>query len=179
MKNARLQKDKPFAVNEDNIEKIEAMYSEFTDFFRQEASIGRIDYLTMILNDNDFYGKLIRRLLLKERIIYRCDAGKCKFSVNAAGEIYPCDSFVGHSEFKLGDIYSGIDPDKQEKFYRASIFDREKCKECWAKFLCGGDCFYNSYIVNGNITEPDKIHCRLIKFCILQSLELIDFFKKY
>ncbi len=45
------------------------------------------------------------RLITKNKIVYRCQAGKNKFSITADGDIYPCDSFVGMKGMKIGNVY--------------------------------------------------------------------------
>lgn len=175
MKIVRAGKNEPYSINESNYEKVKVLYSELIDFFKEEVKIGKCDHLKMILNDNDFIGKIIRRLIIKESPVYRCQAGKNKISITADGEIYPCDSFVGQEEFKMGDIYNGVDPAIKTQFIRASIYERKTCKDCWARKVCGGDCYHNSYLINKDMEEPDFIMCELIQHVIKISLGLLDF----
>ncbi len=134
----------------------------------------------MIVNKNDFIGKIISRLLLGRPVAYRCEAGKNKFSICANGDIYPCDSFIGMKEFCLGSIYSGLLPEKVEEFEAINVLS-SNCKLCWAKYICGGDCYFNAYIVNGEMGVPDALVCKVNKFIIyhtvdaLLSLKEIDF----
>lgn len=58
-----------------------------------------IEYLLLILNDNDYFGKIIKRIILKEAYAFRCKAGRSKITVCPNGDIYPCDSFVGKEDY--------------------------------------------------------------------------------
>lgn len=126
----------------------------------------------MILNDNDYFGKILRRLLLRQIVINRCQAGKNKFSISANGDIYPCDSFVGNEKFRLGNLNTGMI--EKNALKSICVNDREECQKCWGRYLCGGDCFHNSYLKNGNVLEPDKMFCKLQKHLIVLALMLID-----
>lgn len=40
---------------------------------------------------------------------------------------------------------------------------RQKCKVCSIKYLCGGDCYYDSFIHTGNENIADDHFCRVYK----------------
>ncbi len=174
MKIVRSAKESDLSINESNMEHFKKLYSDLVDFFKNELKEGRFEYLCMILNDNDFIGKIIVRLILRNPVTYRCFAAKEKISICANGDIYPCDSFVGNTGFLMGNIYEGVNQDIREKFYSLSVFDRPRCKVCWARFVCGGDCYHNSLLSNGSIEEPDDIICSLTKYVIELSLDLME-----
>lgn len=172
MKLVRLKKDAPFAITAENVNRMMAMYTELFDFFKEQLMVGSVDYLKMILNDNDFAGKIIRRLLMRYVVISRCQAGKNKVSIAANGDLYPCDSFVGTEEYRLGNIFTGLN--KQLPFADMTIHQNASCRNCWARFVCGGDCYHNSYLVNGAIDEPDTVICQLEKHLIREALVFVD-----
>ena len=92
----------------------------------------------------------------------RCGAGSCMLSFAADGYIYPCDCFVGNQEFIMGNFYESFDQDKLKVFEDLSVHNRLKCKRCWARFACGGDCYHNSYLKHGNMKTPDDAYCNII-----------------
>lgn len=55
----------------------------------------------MLSNDNDYLGKILRRIILRRIVTHRCQAGKNKVSITANGQLFPCDSFVGKMNFVL------------------------------------------------------------------------------
>lgn len=172
MKCVRLEKDDEFSINEKNLENILGAYKELIDYFIECASNHDYSDLKLILNDNDYFGKLMCRIIDGGMIYSRCKAGIDKISFDAMGNIYPCDSFVGNKDFIMGNIYTGIDNNIREKFKMGTINERTKCKSCWAKYICGGDCFHNSYLTNNDILDPDPIFCQLNKNLLESALYL-------
>ncbi|EOD00666.1 thioether cross-link-forming SCIFF peptide maturase [Caldisalinibacter kiritimatiensis] len=93
-----------------------------------------------------------------------CGAGSEYVAVTPEGDLYPCHQFVGEEEFKMGDIWNGIqNTELRDKFKSANIFTKEGCKDCWARFYCSGGCHANAYHNNGDIKKPDKIGCEMEK----------------
>ena len=172
MKIVRLKKDSPYAINLDNVEEMKSKYTELFDFFYKDLEKGSVEYVKMILNDNDFAGKIIRRLLMRYLVLNRCQAGKNKISIAANGDMYPCDSFVGIQDFKIGNVLTGIMDNK--KFDQLSVTSNIICSACWARYVCGGDCYHNSYLTNGIVTYPDSVICILEKHIIHLSLIFLD-----
>jgi len=60
------------------------------------------------------------------------------------GKIYPCTSTAGDPDFIIGEFYPEfrIDEDKYSKWKYNSVETLVDCKDCIAKFLCGGECSY-------------------------------------
>ena len=170
----RSDKKSDFSLNGENLEHFKSLYSELVNFYKEEIKQNRTEYLTMILNNNDYLGKILLKLLLRRPTLYRCFAGKNKISITADGEIYPCDSFVGNKDYLMGNIYEGTDKSVAEKFFNLSIYNRKKCSDCWAKFICGGDCHHSSIMMNGTIDEPDEVFCDFNKHLVKLSLELLS-----
>ncbi|MFD3156422.1 thioether cross-link-forming SCIFF peptide maturase [Haloimpatiens sp. FM7330] len=93
-----------------------------------------------------------------------CGAGHEYIAVTPTGDIYPCHQFVGNKDFKMGTIYSDkIDEDMAKMFHKAHIYNKPKCKECWARFYCSGGCQANNYNFNKDIHEPYELGCIMQK----------------
>ncbi len=93
-----------------------------------------------------------------------CGAGTDYIAVTPTGEIYPCHQFVGKEEFILGNLDAGIIDQKiREKFQEVNLTDKKACKDCWAKYYCGGGCFANAHNFNEDISIPYEIGCELEK----------------
>ena len=157
------------SVSEENLIHFKDLYSDLANYLKNN-----LDDIMLILNDYDTFGKIIKRLLVKEKIIYRCQAGKTKFSFTADGDVYPCDSFVGHPNYKIGNIFTKeFNKELLNEFNDNSVFNNIKCKNCEFKFLCGGDCYYNSYI-----NKDDKTYCALQKHICKLGIDLIYYIKE-
>ena len=175
MKFVRLEKNNKLSINENNISKILIAVDELLNcaFYEYENDISNI--LLLFLNQNDYIGKYLWSIISQQPYSYRCEAARAKFAFAADGLIYPCDSFVGNTSFCIGDIYNGFN-EKKNLFLNKSIADRDDCKNCWARFVCSGDCFHNSYISNQDICIPDYCFCHYtrttISLCLFYLLRL-------
>ena len=93
-----------------------------------------------------------------------CGAGFEYVAITPQGEVYPCHQFVGKEEFKLGDIYDDTyDAELGKKFKKAHIYNKPKCRECWARFYCSGGCQSNNFAFNGDMNIPYEIGCKMQK----------------
>jgi len=144
------------------------------DFIINKIKSNDITYLKVILNDNDYLGRIIISLILQQKLIYRCGAGKYKLSIAANGDMYPCDSFVGNTKYIMGNILNdNIPATPSNIFFEASIFNRISCSDCWNRYLCGGDCYYNSMLTTGSIFNVDPIICLLKKALSEIAIEIV------
>lgn len=100
-----------------------------------------------------------------------CGAGSEYLAVTPEGDIYPCHQFVGDEHFKMGNVLAGIlDFGLTNQFKNAHVYNKEKCRSCWAKFYCSGGCHANAYNFNHDIFVPYDIGCELEKKRIESSI---------
>jgi len=93
-----------------------------------------------------------------------CGAGTEYFAVTPEGDLYPCHQFVGQREFITGNLDMGIKNNAlSERFGKANIFTKEKCRECWAKLYCSGGCHANSFYSSGDVMKPEELFCEMQK----------------
>ena len=93
-----------------------------------------------------------------------CGAGNEYFSVTPNGDLYPCHQFAGNEKFRMGSVFEGITrEDTRELFKNSCLFTRQKCGNCFAKFICSGGCNANNYNFNGDINEPYEVTCAMMK----------------
>lgn len=175
----RSTKGKYYSINSANIHHIKQLYSELIESFKNEFLNNRYVYLAMILNNFDLIGKMIRRLILKERPSLECSAATNVVTITSDGDIFPCPMFTPYKEFRIGTLTDGIDTKKRGCFYDSigEALKRRKCAECWLRFLCGGSCIAYSYEVNGDIARPDDIVCELLDHLARLSLGLVCFLR--
>lgn len=112
----------------------------------------------------------------RSRALYHCNAGTNLLAVTAEGDVYPCHRFVGTEEFRMGNV---SDPGlRQSERYRAlrqrfidsTVDNRPGCRDCWARYLCGGSCAKYSHAEHGDIDPPVARHCQYIKTVIEELL---------
>ncbi|MDP4109235.1 MAG: thioether cross-link-forming SCIFF peptide maturase [Bacillota bacterium] len=91
-----------------------------------------------------------------------CGAGFEYVAVTPEGDIYPCHQFVGHQEYKLGNLYQNtFDFALSDTFAGINLKTRSGCSECWAKYYCGGGCSASNLTVNGDTAKPYELGCKL------------------
>lgn len=91
-----------------------------------------------------------------------CGSGTEYLAVTPWGDLYPCHQFVGEDEFLMGNVNDGIKKeDIVSEFKATSVYSREACRDCFARFYCSGGCSANSYKLNGTINGTYDIGCQL------------------
>ncbi|MBQ8813184.1 MAG: thioether cross-link-forming SCIFF peptide maturase [Lachnospiraceae bacterium] len=93
-----------------------------------------------------------------------CGSGTEYMAVTPWGDLYPCHQFVGEEEFKLGNIWDGVDNTAiQDEFMSCNVYSRPECRDCWAKLYCSGGCAANAYHSTGSVKGVYKYGCELFK----------------
>ena len=62
----------------------------------------------------------------------------------------------------------------RKPYFKQCVTQKESCKKCWARFLCGGGCYYSAYIANKSIELPDEVLCALIKYLVELSVYFLN-----
>lgn len=103
--------------------------------------------------------------MCRERRMTGCGAGYEYAALTPEGNIYPCHQLVGKEDYIMGDIFSPFPKNKNlsETFYEARVPYKEKCRECWARYLCGGGCHAQAIFSNDDIKSPCEVTCALMK----------------
>lgn len=93
-----------------------------------------------------------------------CGSGTEYLAVTPWGDLYPCHQFVGNERFLMGNVRDGVTNTKiRDEFKGCSVYTKEKCRNCFARFYCSGGCAANSYNFHGNIQDAYDIGCALQK----------------
>ena len=93
-----------------------------------------------------------------------CGAGFEYVAITPQGDVYPCHQFVGKEEYKLGTVYDDtFNSELSKEFKMSHIYNKPKCKDCWAKFYCSGGCQANNVNFNGDMKIPYEIGCKMQK----------------
>nr|MCR4953293.1 SPASM domain-containing protein [Treponema sp.] len=140
----------------ESVEELIGGYKMLYDRFFEDIRKGDYSLIDLLRDDYCFTG--IKLLLGKGRLSRRCGWNEDTI-FDSKGDVYPCDYFVGRKEFLRGGIGSEKIVDVCAE--KLDVDNREKCKDCWCKYLCGGTCYFNSMAANGDIGVPDPVECRL------------------
>jgi uncharacterized protein len=92
-----------------------------------------------------------------------CGAGCEYLAVSPGGDIYPCHQFVG-SKYKMGNVFNGLEHREiAERFARNTLCSKPSCKDCFAKYFCGGGCAANAYNFTFDIAGVYETGCAMLK----------------
>ena len=91
-----------------------------------------------------------------------CGSGTEYLAVTPWGDLYPCHQFVGDEQFRMGNVTDGITrPEIAGEFRSCSVYSKEKCRTCFARFYCSGGCMANAYHFHGTIHDTYDIGCEM------------------
>ena len=91
-----------------------------------------------------------------------CGSGTEYLAVTPWGDLYPCHQFVGQEEFLMGNVDEGITkPEIADEFRGCSVYSKESCKKCFARFYCSGGCMANSYKFHHTINDTYEVSCEM------------------
>jgi uncharacterized protein len=96
---------------------------------------------------------------------YCCSTGLTGLYITPTGDIYPCGRLITEDKrFKIGNIHNELfDKKIIEQIAENHIFNKNRCKKCWAKHICGGQCYCDCFESTGDIFEPSRIFCAIQK----------------
>lgn len=163
--------ESPITIKEDDFKVIAEEYHKIANRM-----------LETLRNDEPFYNNLfyshLRQLHDKNPMLYNCGAGRKYMSVDPEGNIFICHRFVGKDDYKVGTVFTDINKEKVREVAYAHVEHKEGCKECWARYLCAGGCFYNSYEKGKNLLAAPEAYCDLYKKQYEVSIELYSKMKE-
>lgn len=162
------------SFNDKNVNQLLAGYDEV--FEELENTSIRKDFSLFYLLKEDMILASFFSFLNRVKIVRRCSFDD-QIVVNSKGEIYPCLYFTDNKDFCYGNIEDGIDYRKIN--HNILVGQRGTCNECWARYLCGGTCFYGSYKTNGDYINIDSIECIIKKYLAEKCLKLIIFLREH
>ncbi len=152
-------KDSPYALTDDMLPEIFAEYDRLTEFYLKRHREGK-GFFFFHFNMDLSNGPCVAKRLAG------CGSGHEYYAVAANGDLYPCHQFVGRKKYKLGDVFNDLDDGAEEitSYFREShVLNKEKCRDCWAKFFCSGGCHANADLFNGDIRIPYETGCAIQK----------------
>lgn len=144
-----------YALREEDLPQLFAEYEKLAEEYIKRRKDGRWFNFFHFMIDLDQGPCVIKRLS-------GCGAGCEYLSVAPNGDIYPCHQFVGHDEYKMGNLKDGqINQTIRQTFEECNVYTKPDCRDCFAKFYCSGGCMANACLINGDINKPHKISCEL------------------
>lgn len=147
--------EEPYAIREEDIPQICEGYDELAKEMLKRKKEGRgfnfFHYMIDLSGGPCVYKRLSG-----------CGSGTEYLAVTPWGDLYPCHQFVGQEEFLMGNVDEGIvKPEIAEEFRGCSVYSKESCKTCFARFYCSGGCMANSYKFHHTINDTYEVSCEM------------------
>jgi len=149
-------------INQNNIEEIKHQYTRLYEHVLHRTLKGNLDYLGILLNGDDYFGKFILRVILNHKVGTRCDAGLGRFSMTPERKIIACPGSIGIKEMELGTLGIEINHERMNHFWSIQT-ERKQCQECEARYVCGGECMVVSFYKSKRLDSVDEVMCILKK----------------
>ena len=162
----------PYAIREEDIPKICEEYDRLAKIMIEREKEGKGFNFFHFMIDLEGGPCVSKRLS-------GCGSGTEYLAVTPWGDLYPCHQFVGQEEFLMGNVDEGITrPEIADEFRSCSVYSKEKCRNCFAKFYCSGGCMANAYNFHGTIHEAYDIGCEMqrkrVECAIMMKAALAD-----
>ena len=148
--------EEAYAITEEDLDQIYAEYDKLVDRIGaiRRKNGKHINFFHFMI-DLDQGPCVIKRLR-------GCGSGNEYVSITPDGDIYPCHQFVGHDEYKMGNIEEGtFNNDIKKEFAGCHVYSKPACQECWARFYCSGGCNANNFVFNGDIHKAYELSCKI------------------
>ena len=116
-----------------------------------------------------FEKKIASHIQGKDALCLQCHFGIKQISIAPDGTIFPCVQFVKSGQektFAIGDVWNGIDAEKQQALYKLSRKTKSVCDECALNFRCEHRCSCLNWQTTGKIDAVSPILCETEKILI-------------
>ncbi len=146
-----------YMIRREDLPKLFEEYENLADEYVRRRADGRWFNFFHFMIDLEQGPCVIKRLS-------GCGAGCEYLAVTPDGDIYPCHQFVGHEEYKMGNVADGeISSEIRETFENCNVYTKPSCRDCFAKFYCSGGCMANACLLCGDINTPHELSCELMR----------------
>jgi uncharacterized protein len=100
---------------------------------------------------------------------FTCGAGHGSISVDCDGQVFPCYRLFQFPEYRIGDVWQGIDEDKLAKWRE---LDNQKCHGC--EVMPCSTCYGENLDATGSLTDPNPEACKFQRALMEACMEVFD-----
>lgn len=145
----------PYAIGQEDLPAIFEEYDKLSKMMLEREAEGRGFTFFHFMLDLEGGPCVAKRLS-------GCGSGTEYLAVTPWGDLYPCHQFVGEEDFLMGNVDQGITkPEIADEFRGCSVYSKDKCKKCFARFYCSGGCMANSFKFHGSIHNTYDVGCEM------------------
>lgn len=76
-------------------------------------------------------------------------------TVHYDGSLYKCVTWAGHEQFKIGDVWRGVNESYRRTHYIGQWQKEKRCRECLYLPLCFGGCRFMAWQRDGHMAKVD------------------------
>ncbi len=156
------------SFTKDNVNELLNGYKNLFNLFFEE--IKNNDFSCFSLLKGDLSMLALINLFQRTKQNGRCTWGD-EVVLDSKGDMYPCLYVIGQKKYLLGNIDEK--KNSKELLKPLAVTEMDKCETCWARYLCGGTCHYNSIISRNSIYKVDETECQIRKFVITESISFL------
>ncbi|MCC9309749.1 SPASM domain-containing protein [Kitasatospora sp. RB6PN24] len=94
------------------------------------------------------FGSFFQKILHQGRAVsswYPCQAARNAVTVGPDGRVYSCHHAIEEPTFEMGNITRGLPIVEVRSRHFKRVDEREPCRSCWARHICGGECYHRSF----------------------------------
>lgn len=151
------EQDQVYAITEAELPRVFAEYEKLSAALIEHHRQGKGFNFFHFMIDLEQGSCAIKRLR-------GCGSGNEYVAVTPEGDIYPCHQFVGMESWKMGNVHDGqLDVQRKQQFADTTVYAKQECRTCWAKFYCSGGCHANNVQYAGSLIKPHQVSCALQK----------------
>ena len=144
---------------EEHLGMLEKELTDISAFYAKCFSEGKAFYFSP-------FDAKIRQCIRGENPADRCHLGQRQMPVNVDGKIYACTQFIGDEDFCMGDVFGGLDVQKQTAIASRVHVLPEECRECDLRERCTNSCGCLNRLETGDEAEVSPMQCAYEKMLI-------------
>lgn len=137
--------------DDESMDKLKEQYQLIAELAQQTFFSNRpLRYL-------NFTSKITTHLLSRPCI--QCKLGVRQPSIAPDGSIYPCNQFLNLPEYRMGDVYGGIDREKQMEIFNMGRKPIKSCIGCAIEERCRHACSCLNFQLAGRMDTVAPVQC--------------------
>jgi uncharacterized protein len=122
--------DRKAPWTDEHLEILKEQYTKMAEYYIKWTKAEEKFYLS------PFDAKILSHLKGDKYNIDRLRMAQNQPSVNCDGKIYWSSKYLDNPYFEIGNVFDGIDPDKQKSIYEQSYTPAKPCEDCAIKARC-------------------------------------------
>lgn len=103
---------------------------------------------------------------------FPCGAGNTLAGITPDGSVVACHHFVRDPGPPLGHVRDGLPKGAALEGLSLPVLDRDPCRGCWARHVCGGDCYHRAFTAGRGYTGVMTDECDAKRQLYARTIEL-------